>query len=383
MTGAETRDLRTALEKWARSYEPRLLDGTGAQRALRDVARMEAICASVKAGLAQRVAETNVWSRGGHKTPAHSVATTTGTSVGEALRLLQTAGRLVELPDTAEAFTTGHLTQAQVHEIASAAVEAPECERELIVTAKDRNHTRLREHAARVRAAGRDERERDRRARAQRSVRTYTDVEGVWHLHAQGAPGDGATIKARLDAETEIVFTEARKAGVRDPREAYVFDALVRISETTAGERTPAPAQVLVNVDADTLVGDTDRPGARCEIKGVGPVPVETARAYLGEGLLTILVKKGVDVTTVAHDATRAMPTSVRRAVLARDQECVVDSCSAAASQIHHVEWRSRGGKHSVHNCRGVCDWCHHLVHYQGYQLEPNDDGTFRLRAPP
>ena len=43
----ETRDLRTDLEKWARSYEPRLLDGPAAARELRRVARMEAICAAV------------------------------------------------------------------------------------------------------------------------------------------------------------------------------------------------------------------------------------------------------------------------------------------------------------------------------------------------
>jgi len=77
------------------------------------------------------------------------------------------------------------------------------------------------------------------------------------------------------------------------------------------------------------------------------------------------------------------MPTSLRRAVLARDQECVVDTCSAPAVHVHHVEWRSNGGKHSITNCRGLCSWCHGLVHYHGYTLEPNGDGTFHLRAPP
>jgi hypothetical protein len=98
---------------------------------------------------------------------------------------------------------------------------------------------------------------------------------------------------------------------------------------------------------------------------------------------LTILVKKGVDVTTIAHDGSKTMPTAVRRAVLARDQVCVVDTCSAPTIEVHHVEWRSRGGKHSVENCRGLCHWCHKLVHHEGYDLEPNGDGTYLLRAPP
>ena len=237
---------------------------------------------------------------------------------------------------------------------------------------------------ARVRANGRDEAQRHRRIHEQRGLWTYTDLEGVWHLHAQGTPTDGARVKARLDAEADLVFTEAppgRRA--RGAVEAYAFDALVRTCETRGGERSVAKAHVFVNVDADKLMASATGASGRCEIKGVGPVPVGTARAYLGDGLLTILVKKGVDVTTVAHDGTKTMPASIKRAVLARDQECVVASCSAAATQIHHLEYRSRGGCHSVENCRGVCDWCHDLVHYHGYTLEPNGDGTYNLRAPP
>jgi hypothetical protein len=218
MTGTATAEVCTALEKWSRDLEPGLLDGAGAQRALRKVARMEAICASAKARLARRVAETNAWQRGGHKTPAHSVAATTGTSIGEAAKVLKTAERLEELPHTADAFQAGRVSEAQAHEIASAAIEAPDAEHVLIHTAKDRPHANLRDHAARVRAGARDEAEHHRRIHAERSLRTYTDLEGVWHLHAHGTPTDGARIKARLDTETEAVFREARQAGVREPR---------------------------------------------------------------------------------------------------------------------------------------------------------------------
>ncbi len=384
MTGHDTRELRTELEKWARSYEPGLYDGEGARRQLRDVARMKAIVASVETRLARRVAESQAWRRGGHKTPAHAIASTTGTSVGEANRVLDTAKRLEDLPDTADAFTSGKVTQPQAHEIASAASDVPEAERDLLATARERNHAQLREHAARVRASVRDMKERERHAHAQRRLRTYTDAEGFWHLHAKGAPSDGARIEARLNAEADLVFAEARKAGVRESREAYRFDALVRALEGATGvERAPATAHVYVNVDADLLTGYGDRPGARCEIKGIGPVPVDIAREYLGDSILTVLVKRGVDVITIAHDGTKSMPAAVRRAVLVRDQVCVVDTCAAPASQIHHVDWRSHGGVHSVTNCRGLCHWCHKLVHYEGYELEPHGDGSFRLRAPP
>src|SRR5574341_1295069 len=106
----ETRELRTALEKWAINVEPRPLDGPAAARQLRRVARMEAICASVKTRLARRVEETNAWQRGGHRSAAHLVARETGTSVHQAVVTLQTGAQLEQLPSVADAFASGRVT---------------------------------------------------------------------------------------------------------------------------------------------------------------------------------------------------------------------------------------------------------------------------------
>jgi hypothetical protein len=375
-------DLRIALEKWARDVEPRLLSGAMAARQLRQVARMEAICASVKTRLARRVEESNVWQQGGHKTPAHFVARQTGTSIHQAVTILQNAERLEALPATTEAFTTGRVTQAQVNEITPAAIAAPDREGELLGVADERHQGVLRDTARRITATATDTLERHNAAHRARAVRAWTDPGGTWHLHANGTPTDGARIMARLNTETEQVFKEARAANAREPVDAYRFDALVRIAESTGDEHTRAKAHIFVNVDAAKLTRGDDT-GGRCEIKGLGPVPVETARELMGDALLTILVKKGVDVTTIAHDGTKTMPASVRRAVLARDPECVVDVCSAPTSEVHHRKYRSDGGEHSTANCVGTCGWCHDLIHYHGYTLEPNGDGTYHLRAPP
>jgi hypothetical protein len=382
----ETRDLRDGLEKWARSYEPRLLDGPAAARELRRVARMKAICASVETRLAHRVEETNAWQRGGHRSAAHFVARETGTSVHQAVVTLQTAQHLEELPAVSDAFASGRVTQPQVVEIAPAAVLAPIEERSLVALAEgDRNHTKLRERCQRVRADATDALEQHRRVHAARALRTWTDAGGTWHLHANGTPSQGARIMARLNPETEAVFHEARahrNVEDRESIEAYRFDALVRVAEHSGDERTRAQAHVFVNVDAEKLTRGDNAQGV-CEIKGVGPVPAATAKELMGDALLTILVKRGVDVTTIAHDGSKAMPVAVRRAVLARDPECVVDICSAPTAEVHHKDWRSDGGEHSSKNCVGTCGWCHDLIHYHGYTLEPNGDGTYHLRAPP
>src|SRR5690554_4241940 len=118
--------------------------------------------------LARRIEETNEWKRGGHRTAAHAIAGATGSSVSEAMRMLQTGERLEELPETADAFRRGRVTPAQVHEIASAAIEAPECELDLLDTAEQRDHATLRDKAARIRNSHRSESERRRRAHEQR-----------------------------------------------------------------------------------------------------------------------------------------------------------------------------------------------------------------------
>jgi hypothetical protein len=332
------------------------------------------------------VEETNAWQRGGHRSAAHFVARETGTSIHAAVQTLQTGAHLEELPSVRDAFASGRITQAQVGEIAPAAAVSPRHETQLIALAEDaRSQATLRETCRRVKADATDALEQHRRVHAERALRTWTDAGGTWHLHANGTPTDGARIMARLNPQTEAVFAEARahrKSEDRESIEAYRFDALVQLAERTADEVMRAKAHVFVNVDADKLAHGDAASGV-CEIKGVGPVPVATARALMGDALLTILVKKGIDVTTIAHDGTKAMPIAVRRAVLARDPECVVDVCSAPTTEVHHKDLRSRGGEHSVHNCVGTCGWCHDLIHYHGYTLEPNGDGTYHLRAPP
>jgi hypothetical protein len=377
------RSQREALEALLAELEPGTLDGPAAVRVLRELARMEHVCAAAKARVARRVDDSNVWRSKGYRSAAHLIAKLTGTSVGEASAVVRTAERLQVLPATASAFAKGRLSPAQAREVAAAAVEVPAAELQLLASAADQPFAGLQDTCRRAKAAGVDELERHRRAHTARAVRSWTDAEGIWQLHASGSPSDGARIMARLNVETEQVFRDARKAGGRDSTEAYRFDGLVRMAETTsAGGRNRARAHLFVSVDAERLAGDDAIPGARCEIKGVGPVPVATARALMGDALLTILVKRGVDVTTIAHDGTKTMPAAVRRAVLARDPECVVDICSAPTTEVHHREYRADGGAHSTKNCVGTCGWCHDLIHYHGYTLEPNGDGTYHLRAP-
>jgi len=55
---------------------------------------------------------------------------------------------------------------------------------------------------------------------AWRFVRTYTDSEGAWNLHARNNPEVGAQIMAVIDSIRDRLFAEARAQGRHEPSEA-------------------------------------------------------------------------------------------------------------------------------------------------------------------
>ncbi len=64
---------------------------------------------------------------------------------------------------------------------------------------------------------------------------------------------------------------------------------------------------------------------------------------------------------------------SLRRAVLARDDGCVIDGCTNTHRlEVHHVTPQSQGGTHQADNLATLCWYHHHVaVHRHGLQLDP------------
>ena len=63
----------------------------------------------------------------------------------------------------------------------------------------------------------------------------------------------------------------------------------------------------------------------------------------------------------------------LRRAVLARDDGCVIDACrNTYRLEVHHVIPRSQGGTNQAGNLASLCWYHHHIaVHRNGLQLDP------------
>jgi hypothetical protein len=349
-------------------FEPERLAGDDAVRAMEVFGELERLGAAGKALAARRVEVTRAWQASGTRSAAHFVAARCGSSVRSAVQSLETARRLDDLPATAEALRTGKLSAAQVHEIVSVAGERPALEAELVAAAGCETLPALQERCRAVRAEGSAGVERYERVRRNRYLRHWSDDEGGLRLEARLCPDDGAKVVAALDGHRRDIFAAARRAGRREPYEAYAADALVALAESVGEGRKRVPV-VQVRVDHAALVRGSVGDGEVCEIPGVGPIPVATARALANDCILKVLVTKGVDVVAVAHGG-RTIPAPVRSALEVRDPKCVIPGCDLRDRlEIDHVVPFVEGGPTSLENLARLCHPHHALKTHQGWTL--------------
>jgi len=366
------------VEAIARAVDSACLDGRDAAALVELAARGERMWASVKARGAHRVEETRVWRDDGHRSAAHWVADTTGETVGAAARTLETARALDALPETDAAFRAGELSETQVAEIASAAGADPRAETELLATAAATTVKGLRDRCRQVRAgAEADDAAWARRLHCNRRAHEWTDPDGTYRFEARLAPDAGARFSSALNAHTDRVFRDARTAGRREPRAAYMADALV----TLAAEGPCKPAEVRVVADSSAFARGHTESGERCEITGVGPIPVTTARALLDDAIVSVLVKDGDDITMVSKP-TRTIPAKLRRALEAKYPTCGVIGCANDQFlEIDHVVPIADGGPTSLDNTWRICTHHHDLKTHHGWKVT-GEPGNWDLVPP-
>jgi hypothetical protein len=362
----EVRSAVDSLKVAARDLDPLRVDGRGAAARFEVVTEGERVCAAMKTLLARRIDETKLWRESGNRDAAHWVAEATGETVGAAARALETARALDQLPDTEAAFRAGELSEVQAAEIAGAAGADSAAESALLETAAATSVKGLRDHCRQLRAgAEADDRAWTRRLHEGRRAHDWTDADGAYCVSARMAPDAGARFSSAWKAHTDRIFCDARRAGRREPRAAYAVDALVAL----ATEGPCKPVEVHVAVDSAALArGHTD-PGERCEIRGVGPAAVTTARALLDDARVSVLLRDGDDVTAVSSPR-RTIPIKLRRALEARYPTCGVKGCANDHFlEIDHIVPIEDGGRTELANLWRICTHHHALKTHGGWKV--------------
>ncbi len=359
------------LEQAVGQLEPHRLGGATSVQMLECFCRLEKLASAGKALCALQVADCNAWWDTGHRSPAHLLAQISGTTVGRACEVIQTAELMQKLPQAGAAYRAGRLSERQAAEIATAAELSPNAEQELVWAAERQALQELRRRCAEVRARARSESERQQYLHRRRELKHWVDYEGAFRLSGRLTPDSGAVILACLEPFRQKATIRGRN---KDKPGAYLADALVAMAEHSRkipeDALRPGPGAVVhVRVDYEALKRGYAKRGEVCEVPGVAPIPVAAVRDFASDAFIKAVVMKGRDVSTVAH-LGRNISTHLETAVIERDPTCVVPGCGETQDlQIDHSVPVHHRGPTKLRNLGRLCRWHHYQKTHHGYVL--------------
>jgi hypothetical protein len=349
------------------SLDASALAPSEAASSFKQFAELENLAAAGKLLVAPKVAESDEWARDGHRSAAEWIAQTSGTSVGSAKAIAETAKRVEQLPATTDALRSGGLSVAQVTAVSEAAICKPDAESELLAAAKTESVRSLQDKARRVVLESRGSvEERYARQRKLRSFSSWTDDEGMVAGRFRLTPDAGAAFVNRIRAEADRQYRQAYREGRRENPENYAADALVALvtGEGLLGTQSKSKGtEVVVVVSRESLQrgGVDPTAGEICEIPGFGAIPVSRARELLADAFLKGVLVDGKRVISVKHFG-RHRPAELDTALLVRSVlsegqvRCVVEQCGQTARiQWDHAQPFARGGPTSADNLNPMC----------------------------
>ena len=358
---------------------------------------LERLAMAGKTLFASGVLHSTIWYDEGHLTPATWLAERTGGTVGDALATLNASNSLLDLNETKDALRAGLLSESRVRELARVAGKVPASESDLLEVALNGTLQDLKGQCRQVLSHSWSAQEEQARYRAQkesRYLRNFLDEDGGVRLDGKLACDVGARVLAAVEAEAEVLFDEARKAGEQHRYDAYLADALaslvcgdartgpravdtpetVDVGETTSSSKSKRAERrtdrVVLRVDATALRRGLVVAGEVCEISGVGPVPVSTARELLPAAFVEVLIHEGVDVLNVCR-VGRNISAHLEAALEERDRHCVVPGCTVTRGleKHHYPQDFAVSGTTSLAELARICSRHHDMITYGGFVL--------------
>ncbi|VXB79561.1 conserved hypothetical protein [Microbacterium sp. 8M] len=369
---------------------------------------LDAVHAEVATGIAREsrreLGPESLAKQQGFRTAAHLIATTTGSSTGDAHRLVKvgeaTAPRTnllgkplpAKFPAVRAALTEGRIGAAAADLLVTfldrmivkvgrdAAAEAEEF---LVAMAPGLSLDEVRRMITRLEAHldpdGVAPREEELRARASLSM---FERDGMLHLNATLDPARGAAVKTAIEGYVSAEFAAKREG--RDPAapdadrrtvQQIQADALVHLAEhalTCLRNTTLNGATVVVRVNAADLETGT---GFGLVDGITQPVSIDTVRRMAGGGRVTRWVC-GDDGEILNWGRERRLFTRAQRLALTeRDGGCAFCGLPPGMTKAHHIDWWARDhGTTDLTNGILLCETCHHLVHDNGWDIRI--DGT-------
>jgi hypothetical protein len=361
-------EVLAAVRSLVAGFEVDGLDAHEAAQVVEQCAEGERLLAALRGLAAGTLEDKALWRREGFRSVAAWMASKTGTAVGPAIATMEMVSLLADLPVVAEAFRAGRLSEAQAREIAAVASEVPGTEEQLVEAAGKLTFRSLQEECRRVEAAAAvDEDDRYRQVHRRRRIRAWVDRHNIGRLSARMTPDELARVMNEIDRRCGSIVEGAIRGRWFESWEAHRVDALVEMA-LPDGEVPAGPASVVhVVVDYEALMRGHTVAGERCEIPGIGPIPVTLARQMSEDCILKVLLTKGVDVVAVAHGGY-TIPAHLRTALDVRDPRCIVPGCDGRRRlQKDHRNAFGRTRVTKLEDLAHLCPFHHYLKTFCGY----------------
>ncbi|WP_353810485.1 HNH endonuclease signature motif containing protein [Agromyces sp. SYSU T00194] len=401
-------DLQSEVERMSDAGLVRVTDAVAQVR--RDT---EALLARVADEVARR-SRSEFGSEGlakqqGFHNPARLVASSTGGSTGDAMRLLSVGAATREResfsgermpakhPSVAAAVGAGSISLDAASAITSmlerVALRAdPEAMRgveETLVSHAASLPLAMLQRAIRQAEAMLDVdgvAPREEELRQQRGITLREGRDGMVHVSGRLDPETAAPVKAALESLVSDALRRRPDAPIEDLRTIPQLqaDALADLARHCLGCRDTLPplakTTAVVRVDLETL-----REGLGvATIDGIDqPVSAATARRMAADAELIPAVLGGDSVPLDLGRAARLFTKEQRLALGERDGGCASCGQNISYVEAHHIRWWERdAGPTDLDNGVLLCSFCHHRVHDDGWTITVRDGNVWFIPPP-
>jgi hypothetical protein len=330
---------------------------------------------------------------------AHWLHWRTGIDLGAAREKVRVARALATLPHIGAAMQRGTLSYAKVRALTRIATS--DNERQLADLALAGTAAQVERLVRAWRRVDHVEAQLTERRHQDRSVTMYVDDDGMVIIRARLTPEIGAVVQRALEAAGDRLFQESAHAAAGSGISEEVTppqrraDALGRLAECalagdldrgTAGDRF----QVVLHVDATAVglahgseVTESDQGQALVELNdGASHVSAETARRFGCDAALVVIRHAADGSVLDVGRKSRTIPTTIRRALMARDARCQFPGCTARRCDAHHIRHWANGGSTSLDNLTLLCRRHHRAVHEEGFSAARGNDGAVVFYRP-
>jgi hypothetical protein len=298
-------------------------------------------------------------------------------SMSTAREKVRVAHALKTLPLITTAFSKGELSYSKVRALTR--VARMDNEEALLEFALKTTSSRVEERCRELRCGTVASVGEANRAHTGRSLRVHRDSErGTMTITVELPLETGQLIEKALDRARDS--TTSQSVELAEERwAAQQADALVTVVNAyLSGNNEPSASvsdnyQVTVHVDRSALANGDGR----------ASLPIESVKRLCCDGDAVVIVENEEGEPLSVGRKTRTVPTSIKRALRARDKGCAFPGCHHTRFvDAHHIRHWSAGGETSLDNLMLLCSRHHRLVHEGGFRIERDYQNLWFFKRP-